>query len=180
MTWNDWVERTYVAPYFSTVGTAYNVADFPHQAFLKLGQHYIRWYKADGGADSTPCTDSLYMFYYTKQATAGGYANLNSDKVYVVAMVKPVVTLHVQSGSGVTTCTAPTSVSISAMDFAAGHQIARLTRGGEDVVISQGIVRGISLSTSSIHYNLHSSCKCCGDHHTLKAPWVCTLSSNLK
>lgn len=127
------VESTYVAPYFSTVGPAYYVADFPHPAFLRLGQHYIWWYKAGGGAEPTPCTDSLYMFYCTKQAAAGGCASLNSDKVHVVAMVKSLVTLHVQSGSGVTTCTAPTGASICAIDYAAGHQIATLTRGGEDV-----------------------------------------------
>lgn len=101
VTWNDWVESTYVALYFSTVGTAYNVADFPHQAFLKSGQHYIRWYKAGGGTRPTPCTDSLYMFYYTNQVAAVGCARFNSDMVYVVAMVKFLVTVHVQSEIGV-------------------------------------------------------------------------------
>ncbi|GLJ34602.1 hypothetical protein SUGI_0695910 [Cryptomeria japonica] len=62
VTWNDWVESSYVAPPLSTASA--DVSGYTHRAFLELGQYYIRWYKS--GRAPAITQDSLYMFYDTQ------------------------------------------------------------------------------------------------------------------
>eukprot|EP01018_Ginkgo_biloba_P039948 Gb_40400 [translate_table: standard] len=42
VTWNDWPESSYVAPALSVGASDSGVTDFTHQAFLDVGEHYIR------------------------------------------------------------------------------------------------------------------------------------------
>lgn len=160
VTWNDWVESSYVSPQFSASGAAYNVTSFPHRAFLELGQHYINWYKAGGGSEPTPNGDSLYMFYYTNPAADGGCSILNSDQVFVVAMVASDAVIFVQSGSNSNTCNASAGVTVCSVNFSAGSQVATLTRNGVDV-IPGGVTGAAAMGSTPNNYNVYSNCNNC-------------------
>ncbi|GLJ34595.1 hypothetical protein SUGI_0695790 [Cryptomeria japonica] len=163
VTWNDWVESSYVAPPLSTASA--DVAGFTHRAFLELGQYYISWYKS--GSPPAITRDSLFMFYYTHSKNvilpADGcqvlYSDQLTDKLYVTSMLTGPATVELRSGSSSATFNAPAGVSTWALDFEDGQQVAVLRRGGS--VIST--LTGSKPIGSSVNYNfnVYSTCTTC-------------------
>eukprot|EP01018_Ginkgo_biloba_P039941 Gb_40414 [translate_table: standard] len=165
VTWNDWVESSYIAPGLSQAAT--DVAGFPHRAFLELGQYYIRWYKT--GTQPAITEDSMYMFYYTHSKNvnvpADGCKVVHSedlsDKLYVTAMLNQPAALELQSGSDSQAFNAPKGISTWSMDFKEGHQAALLKRGG---VVLSSLNGAKAISNSNItkyNFNVYSTCTKC-------------------
>ncbi|GLJ34597.1 hypothetical protein SUGI_0695840 [Cryptomeria japonica] len=165
VTWNDWVESSYVAPPLSTA--AADVSDFTHRAFLELGKYYISWYKT-GSAPATT-EDSLYMFYYTHSkdviVPADGcqvtYSDQLSDKLYVTAMLTASARVELRSGNSSQTLDAAQGISTLSMDFQEGQQVAVLTRGGTTVSTLIGKVNISNSNVETYNFNVYSTCTAC-------------------
>ncbi|GLJ52649.1 hypothetical protein SUGI_1120600 [Cryptomeria japonica] len=167
VTWNDWVESSYVAPSLSSSTDAANVADFTHRAFLELGQYYISWYKS--GSAPAITQDSIYLFYYTHSKTvvlSGSLCQVSdfsalSDKVYVTAMLTAPASVQLQSGSSSQTFNAQAGISTWSMDFQEGQQTAVLSRDGKEL---SKLVGSKSISNSNVqkyNFNVYSTCTTC-------------------
>ncbi|GLJ34599.1 hypothetical protein SUGI_0695860 [Cryptomeria japonica] len=165
VTWNDWVETSYVAPPLSTA--AVNVSDFTHRAFLELGQYYISWYKS--GSAPAITEDSLYMFYYTHSkdviVPADGcqvtYSEKLTDKLYVTAMLTAPASVELRSGNSSQTFDAGQGISTWSMDFQEGQQVAVLTRGGMTVSTLTGKVGISNSNVGRYNFNVYSTCTTC-------------------
>jgi len=161
VTWNDWVESSYVAPPLSVAAS--DVASFTHRAFLDLGEHYIRWYKT--GKEPAVTEDSLYLFYYThsKDATATAdsckVANSEdlSDEMYVTAMLTQPASVVLKSGSASQTFNASAGINTFNMTFSEGQQSASLNRGGAVVKTVSGDIQISNTGISRYNFNVYSS-----------------------
>ncbi|GLJ52667.1 hypothetical protein SUGI_1120970 [Cryptomeria japonica] len=167
VTWNDWVESSYVAPSLSSSTDAASVADFTHRAFLELGQYYISWYKS--GSAPAITHDSIYLFYYThsKSVVVSGTScqvsdfSALSDKVYVTAMLTAPAKVQLQSGNSNQTFNPQAGVSTWSMDFQEGQQTAVLSR--DDKELSK-LVGSKSINNSIVqkfNFNVYSTCTTC-------------------
>ncbi|GLJ34596.1 hypothetical protein SUGI_0695830 [Cryptomeria japonica] len=165
VTWNDWVESSYVAPPLSIASA--NVSDFTHRAFLELGKYYITWYKTRSAPAITE--DSLYMFYYTHSkdviVAADGcqvtYSDQLSDKLYVTTMLTASASVELRSGNSSQTFDAAEGVSTWSMDFQEGQQVAVLTRGGATVSTLIGSVNISNSNVETYNFNVYSTCTTC-------------------
>lgn len=163
VTWNDWVESSYVAPPLSQSENAKNVADFTHQAFLEVGEHYIRWYKT--GKEPTLTKDSLYLFYYTHSkdttATADSCKVANSedlsDDVYVTTMLTNPASVVLTSGNVSQTFSAPAGINTFNMGFKEGQQSASLKRGGAVIKKISGNIPITNGAISRYNFNVYST-----------------------
>jgi glucan endo-1,3-alpha-glucosidase len=161
VTWNDWVESSYVAPPLSVA--AKDVADFTHRAFLDLGEHYIRWYKT--GNQPAVKEDSLYLFYYTHSKNTNAAADnckvansdTLSDKVYVTAVLTKPACVKLRSGGGSKTFSAPAGISTWSIDFSEGQQAASLKRGGGVVKSVAGNKPITNSNVSRYNFNVYSA-----------------------
>ncbi|KAG0605457.1 hypothetical protein M758_9G060900 [Ceratodon purpureus] len=160
VTWNDWVESSYVASIFPGQGDAASaVSAFPHEAFLELGSYFIDWYKS--GLQPGISSNSMYMFYVTQSKNAGGclLKSALDDKVYVVTMLSTEGgTLVINSGSRNQSFSAGVGVSSFSMDFEPGKQSASFGDGkaslvGEQVIRSDADVGASNLNVYSKYLN---------------------------
>eukprot|EP01018_Ginkgo_biloba_P039943 Gb_40404 [translate_table: standard] len=166
-TWNDYDESSYIAP---GLGLGVSTAlDFPHRAFLELGEHYIRWYKS--GVEPAITEDSLYMFYYTHSknvnVAAEGcnvlHSKVLSDKLYVTTMLTQAATVELRSGNGVPqTFDAPKGIFTHSIDFKEGQQAASLKRGGAVVKTLTGAKPISNGGLSKYNFNVYTTCSKCG------------------
>ncbi|XP_057847125.1 glucan endo-1,3-alpha-glucosidase agn1 [Cryptomeria japonica] len=165
VTWNDWVETSYVAPPLSTA--AADVSGYTHRAFLELGQYYFNWYKS--GSQPAITQDSIYLFYYTQSKNinvpADGckvvYSDQLSDKVYVTAKLTGPATVELRSGSATHTFSAPKGISTWSMDFQAGQQLATLKRGGKVLSTLTGSKLISNSNATHYNFNVYSTCTTC-------------------
>ncbi|EFJ31875.1 hypothetical protein SELMODRAFT_87940 [Selaginella moellendorffii] len=163
VTWNDWVERTYVAkmnnPNWGPQQS--NDQDFPHEAFLELGSYYISWYKT--GQQPSITDDSVFIFYYSQSAKATATndpckpqnGNVLDDRVYVVTKLKSPASVEVQSGGSTQRFPVKAGVTTVSMPFQKGQQSAKVTRDGAQILQVVGS-KGISNSFSTYDYNVYS------------------------
>jgi len=165
VTWNDWVESSYVAPPLSTA--AADVAGYTHRAFLELGQYYIRWYKS--GRAPAIRQDSLYMFYYTQSKNVNAsadeckvvYSEQLTDKVYVTVMLTGAATVELRSGRVSKTFGAPKGLSTWNMDYQVGQQMAILKRRGKVVRTLSGSKMISNSNVTRYNFNVYSTCTTC-------------------
>lgn len=141
VTWNDWVESSYVGIQISTSGAAADVTAFPHQAYLELGAYYIQWFKTGNAPAVT--ANRMFMFYYTQSKNTGGdCAQILSDKLYVTTMLQQAGTLVLNSGSAQQSFNAGEGVNTFSIDFQLGAQSATFNGGttlvGEQQITSDG------------------------------------------
>ncbi|KAH9289368.1 hypothetical protein KI387_033485 [Taxus chinensis] len=165
VTWNDWVESSYIAPPLSS--GASDVAEYTHRAFLELGQHYINWYKS-GSAPAIE-SDSLYMFYYTHSknvivAADGCKVALSdelADKLYVTVMLTAPATVELRSGGASQTFDAQQGISTWSIDFQEGQQVAVLKRGDSVVSTLNGSKAISNSNVARYNFNVYSTCTAC-------------------
>lgn len=149
VTWNDWGEASYVAPFGAPEQTKHWNGHWgpmlPHVAFLDASRYYIDWYKT--GTPPRIERDALYYFYRLhpknvpgivkpgdkerKTGIPGGAAKLD-DQVYVTLFLTKPARLTIHSGTAEQTFDVKAGVEHVEMPFAPGRQRFVLKRGGSD------------------------------------------------
>ena len=146
VTWNDWGEASYLAPFGSAAQTTfYNGHWGPmlsHAALLDASRYYIDWYKT--GKPPAITKDALYYAYrlHPKTATVGGKrpggADRLTDEVFVSLFLTAPARLTVRSGAEEKSFDAGAGVTHLSLPFEPGPQRFVLTRGGETVLDKTG------------------------------------------
>ncbi|HEY3333247.1 MAG TPA: glycoside hydrolase family 71 protein [Capsulimonadaceae bacterium] len=169
VTWNDFMESTYVGP----IDTPEVVApalkfDFrqPHVAYLDCSRYYIDWFK--NGAPPKIKTDSIYYFYQlhpkalkaviandpTQLGRPSGADKLE-DKVYVTLMLTKPAELTIYSGETSQTFPVDAGVNNIEMPFAPGPQRFVLARGKKTLIDKTGELP-IQATDTSARFNFFS------------------------
>jgi hypothetical protein len=171
-TWNDLGEHHYVGPYNHSLWghdtrTGWQATngpnEYPHDAYLELSAHFIKWYKLPAGAPEPailPARESLFYFYNLQPVDndcpgdpVGPLDKIRTDAafpledaVYVTALLAFNATLRITSGAGsggapVAFALAPGRSSVQ-VPARSGAQRFELLRAGAvliDVVGSEAI-----------------------------------------
>ncbi len=172
VTWNDWGEASYLAPFGSAYSTSlWNGHWGPmlsHTAFLKASRYYIDWYKS--GSQPEIREDALYYFYRQHpQALSGirkpgetppvparpGHADQLADEIFVTAFLTAPAELTIYSGAAEKNFDLSAGVSHLSMPFEAGQQRFVLTRGS-DVIIAKTGEQEISATEAWGNFNIFS------------------------
>ncbi|HNX35434.1 MAG TPA: endo-1,3-alpha-glucanase family glycosylhydrolase [Kiritimatiellia bacterium] len=155
VTWNDWGEASYVAPFGTPSNTNHWNGHWgpmlPHAAFLSAGRYYVDWYK--NGRPPAITEDALYYFYRTHPnnvpalrrpkasvseiSLPGGAANLK-DNVHATMFLTAPARLTIHSGDTVRSFEVAAGVHHVAMPFAPGLQRFVLTRRGATLIEKTG------------------------------------------
>ncbi len=145
VTWNDWGEASYVAPFGAPAQTQFwNNHWGPmlsHAALLKASRYYIDWYKS--GRQPAITEDAFYYSYrqHPKSVSAeklpGGAVKL-ADEVFVSLFLTAPARLTVHSGANEKCFDVSNGVTHLSMPFAPGAQRFVLTRGSETVIDKTG------------------------------------------
>jgi len=146
VTWNDWGEASYLAPFGSAFETAlwggHWGAELSHAALLDACRYYIAWYKS--GRPPAIEQDALYYAYRTHPKAAAvsgkrpGGADQLADEVFVSLFLTAPARLTIHSGDTEKSFDVGAGVSHVAAPFAPGPQRFVLTRGGETVLSKIG------------------------------------------
>ncbi|KAH9288354.1 hypothetical protein KI387_032471 [Taxus chinensis] len=167
VTWNDWVESSYVAPPYSAAAAKNGASAFKHNAFLEMGEHYIKWYKSGNPPQITQ--DSLYMFYYTQPKSIAGTADggpvKNSealtDNLYVTTVLTNPATVELKSGGDSKSFDAPAGINTYSMPFQVGKQSAILKQGATVVSTLDGEIAVTNSTPPKANLNVYSTCTKC-------------------
>lgn len=151
-TWNDFNESTYCSPVTDPEQPAYGEAflavphRYCHAGYLELSKYYITWYKT--GRPPQISNDALYYFYRThpKNAVALDTNDIPvtwwfgdvEDVIYNTVFLTAPAELEVSSGGTLTTNTLPAGISNIRTPFNPGPQWFTLSRGGSNILVSQG------------------------------------------
>lgn len=154
-TWNDWNEKTYVAPFGPPGETkigggtddGYGPINYAHTAYLDASRYYIDWFKT--GRQPKITQDRLFYFYRTEPKSAAGKQFSASevqkgvkaisgveglaDSVFVTCFLAKPAKLTIHSGAAVHTFVLPAGVHHVETPFAPGAQRFTLTRNGHVV-----------------------------------------------
>jgi len=149
-TWNDWAEKTYVAPFGPPAATkigdggdpGYGPINYAHVAYLDASRYYMDWFKT--GRRPKITQDKLFYFYRTEPKAAGGKqfaanetqrgikaisgADGLEDSVFVTCLLTRPARLTIRSGGTVRAFVVPAGVQHVSMPFALGAQQFTLTR----------------------------------------------------
>ena len=164
VTWNDWSEKTYVAPFgppdkTDLWGGNFGKINYDHVAYLEASLYYMDWFKT--GVQPKITKDKIFYFYRTEPKAATGQhmapdevkrglkaidgADSLQDKVFVTCFLTAPAQLFLFSGEGtgsavsMATFSAPAGVSHFAMPFlatptVAGKQHFFLKRNGKTLI----------------------------------------------
>ncbi len=160
VTWNDWGESSYVAPYGPAGQTTLPGGAYPaegnllnHSAYLDASAYYINWFKL--GHPLVIEEDQVYYFHrlapktvlgfpnppYTASsaptAAPSGVTNL-SDQVYVTAFLAAPAQLTVNVGATTASFNLAAGVSSVSVPMATGTPQVVLQRGGVTVISKTG------------------------------------------
>ena len=155
VTWNDWGEASYVAPFGPPSGTRHwNNHWGPmlsHEAFLDASRYYIHWYKS--GSRPKISEDALYYSYRlhskalsgikkpggsdTTTARPGGADKL-ADNVFVSAFLTAPARLTIHSGDTQKSFDLAGGPGHVSMPFAPGRQRFVLMRGNDTILDKTG------------------------------------------
>jgi hypothetical protein len=146
VTWNDWGEASYLAPFGSARRTAFWNGHWgpmlSHAALLDACRYYIAWYKT--GKAPAIDEDALYYAYrlHPKAATVAdkrpGGADRLADELFVSLFLTAPARLTVHSGDTEKSVDVSAGVSHVALPFAPGRQRFVLTRNGDTVIDKAG------------------------------------------
>lgn len=170
VTWNDWGESSYVAPFGPPEATALWNGHFgpkllSHAAYLDASRYYIDWFKQ--GAPPPIRKDAIYYFYRlhpaalaatvaTKDDGAGVAvprgADALRDSVFVTLFLTRPATLTVHSGEKTRTFEAPAGVSHFEAPFGFSKPRFLLQRAGRAVLDLTG-EHEISATDASSRFN---------------------------
>jgi hypothetical protein len=155
VTWNDWGEASYVAPFGAPFQT-YHWGNhwgpmLSHAAFLNASRYYIDWYKT--GVQPAIKEDAIYYFYRAHpKAISGikkpgdkekvlarpGGADKLADDVFATVFLAAPAQLTIYSGAVNKAFDLPAGVQHLSMPFAPGPPRFVLTRGGETIIDKSG------------------------------------------
>jgi len=154
-TWNDWNEKTYVAPFGPPGETkmgggtddGYGPINYAHVAYLDASRYYIDWFKT--GRPPRIQRDRLFYFYRPEPKSAAGKQFSASevqkgvksisgveglaDSVFVTCFLAKPAKLMIHSGATARTFVLPAGVHHVETPFALGAQRFTLTRNGHVV-----------------------------------------------
>lgn len=152
VTWNDWAESSYVAP-FGTPGETklwdghFGPKMLDHSAYLEASRYYIDWFKA--GTPPPIAQDKLFYFYRLHpkalpvavsphDAAAGrgvpGGSDKLQDSVFVTLFPKAPTQLTIFSGAKQQSFDLQAGAQHVSMPFSPGAQRFLLRRGGQVLV----------------------------------------------
>jgi hypothetical protein len=155
VTWNDWGEASYVAPFGAPFQTRHWDNHWgpmlSHAAYLGASRYYIDWYKT--GQPPKISEDAVYYFYrphpkslpgmkkpggQDRTAARPGGADKLADELFVTLFLTAPAQFAIHSGAVVKSFDVPAGVQHLSLPFAAGQQRFVLTRGGETVIDKVG------------------------------------------
>lgn len=145
VTWNDWGEASYFAPFGAAYETHFWNGHWgpmlSHAALLNASRYYIAWYKS--GKQPKIAADALYYSYrlHPKAVAAGkfpGGADKLADEVFVSLFLTAPARLTLHSGATERSFDEPAGVSHVSLPFVPGAQRFVLTRGSETIVDKTG------------------------------------------
>ena len=155
VTWNDWNEKTYVAPFgppsqtqiWGGTDDGYGAVNYAHVAYLDASRYYVDWFKT--GRPPKITQDRLFYFYRTEPKSAAGKQLSNSeikqhvsaisgadsllDSVFVTCFLTKPAHLTIHSGTTSRTFDLPAGVHHVETPFALGAQRFTLMRGGRAI-----------------------------------------------
>ncbi len=155
VTWNDWGEASYVAPFAAPSETRFWDNHWgpmlSHLAYLSASRYYIDWYKT--GSRPEIKQDALYYFYRTHPknvlgirkpgapdlatGTPGGADKLRDNVSATLFLTAPAqFTIH--SGVSKKTFSITAGVQHVSMPFLPGRQRFVLSRGNETIIDKTG------------------------------------------
>lgn len=147
LTWNDWMEGTYLCPvadpakYFAQLE---DLRRYPHGGFLAFNAYYIKWYKS--GKQPKITKDALYYVYRThaKDAIAGAdkpvlkQVGEVKDELNISTMLTAPAELHVFSGTTEQTFPLKKGITHLRVPFACGAQRFEVYRKGKCILKAEG------------------------------------------
>jgi hypothetical protein len=170
VTWNDWNESSYLAPFGAPDATALWNGHFgrkmlAHTAYLDASRYYIEWFKT--GSAPPIVEDQIFYFYRLHPAAlpvtvdpsdatkgTGLPANASSllDRVFVTLFLTQAAQLTVWSGSLQKDFELPAGVRHVSTPFAPGAQRFLLRRDGK-VLLDKTGEHGISPTDGASRFN---------------------------
>lgn len=160
VTWNDWVEKTYVAPFGSIAQTkiwegtddGFGPVNYSHVAYLDASRYYIDWFKT--GVQPPITKDRLFYFYrpepksavgqhLTRSEIERGVQNIQGvvalqDKLFVTTFLTAPAKLTIYSGRKVQTFDLPTGIQHLDTPYELGQQRFVLQRDGKVLIDKVG------------------------------------------
>jgi glucan endo-1,3-alpha-glucosidase len=176
VTWNDYTESTYVAPFAETGATqgpwsAENSGSYLcHTGYLDLSQYYIQWFKL--GHPPLITQDVIYYSYRLQNKTIQGFSNPTAtpivlaspvgatnldDQIYVTVALTAPANLQVSVGTN-SPVTYPAPAGISSYRYPFGNGIPQFTllRNGNTILTQTG-EQAISDNNNWANYQYFSS-----------------------
>ena len=159
-TWNDFAEKTYVAPFGSPTDTVlwdgtndgFGPINYSHVAYLDASRYYIDWFKS--GRRPRITHDQVFYFYRTEPKTASGkqFAAAEAargvkeidgwqtleDRIYVTAFLTKPATLRMHSGTSSEDFPLAAGVSHASMPFQPGTPRFQLLRNAQTLIDKWG------------------------------------------
>ncbi len=159
-TWNDWNEKTYVAPFGSPTDTkmgggtddGYGPINYAHVAYLDASRYYIDWFKT--GKPPRITRDRLFYFYRPEPKSASGKQLSASevskgvkaisgvegleDSVFVTCFLTNPAQVTIHSGATSRTFDLAEGIHHVEIPFALGAQRFTLTRNGHTLLDKTG------------------------------------------
>ncbi len=153
VTWNDWGEASYVAPFGEPGETelwgGHWGTMLSHAAYLDAMRYYVDWYKT--GQPPAIETDRLFYAYRPHPKAAAGHRTANDqdparpggadglrDEVFVTCYLSAPATLRIESGETAYDIELPAGVQHLARPFAPGAQRFVLRRAAQILVDKTG------------------------------------------
>ena len=146
VTWNDWGEASYIAPFGPPARTEHWNGHWgpmlSHQGFLDLSQYYIEWFKT-GQAPVLRRDEVFYAYRLHPKELEGrikpgeeklgrpSRADALKDELFVTALLTAPARLALHSGDTVRDLDLEAGVQHVSMPFALGPQRLVLSRGGQ-------------------------------------------------
>ncbi len=153
VTWNDWGEASYVAPFGPPENTELwkgHWGPLPsHTAYLDASRHHIEWFKT--GVEPAITRDELHYFYRPhpkalegvvkpgegRMGRPSGAGGLRDD-IFVTALLAAPATLEIRCGGARRTFDLPAGLHHVRMPFEPGRPHFRLERDGRTVIDKAG------------------------------------------
>ena len=159
-TWNDWNEKTYVAPFGTPSDTqlgggtddGYGPVNYAHVAYLDASRYYIHWFKT--GKKPRITQDRMFYFYRTEPKAAAGKQLSQKetqsgvkaisgvegleDSVFVTCFLAKPAQLTIHSGATSRSFILPVGIHHVKMPFTLGAQRFTLTRNGRTLMDKTG------------------------------------------
>lgn len=153
VTWNDWGEASYIAPFGSPADTAHWNGHWgpmlSHEGFLDLSRYYIEWFKT-GKAPAIRHDEVFYAYRLHPKEVEGRIkpgehklgrprgADELKDSVFVTALLTAPARLTIHSGDSTQAFELEAGVRHAEMPFQLGSQRFVLTRGAEVIIDKTG------------------------------------------